>query len=336
MTETLTPLFDKLADHLDHADRVLLLNPERGDPDSIGCTLALAHHLARQKKAYTVFSLNLSVTTLQFLPKFEEILSKRSELHLDQYDLIVTADFGDIEMTGINDALQRVDRRRCLLINIDHHIGNGLFGDLNILNTNSAAAAEIVFDLFTHLRWPLDHHIATCLLTSILFDTMNFSNPNTTPQSFAIAAQLLQNGARMHQATNFLLRNKSVTKLRLWGRALTRLQLNRDTGVASTYLTERDFSQCGADPYASEGLADYMNNLAGAKAVLIVKERGGNIIKGSLRTTGDEIDVAELARQYGGGGHRRSAGFTIQGKIQETNGSWQIDQLQKPPNQSTL
>lgn len=316
--------FNQIAAHIDRARNILLLNPEKGDGDSLGSTLAVAHHLERQGKKHTVFSHGLGKNHYAFLPRFSHIIRHADQLDLQQFDLIIGIDYADPKMTGIHDQIQALDRSRVTVIIIDHHPTNEHFGDLNIIHAESAAAAEIVFALFDHHRWPIDRDIATCLLTGILTDTGTFSHRNTTETTLAIAARLLAAGAEMHRITQSTMRNKPIATLRLWGTAFSRLQLNTQSGLVTTFITERDMQETGADEEAAGGIANFLNMLDGAKAVLVLRESGDGRVKGSFRTTGDDVDVSALAAQFGGGGHRRAAGFVIPGKIECTNGVWQI------------
>ncbi len=319
-----TELYAKVGEHLDRAQHVLLLNPEGGDGDSFGSTLAFANHLAQRNKRYAVLSHRAVRKMFTFLPRFEEVRTNATELDLLAFDLIIGVDFADTKMTGIEKQLRALDRTRCPVVNIDHHPTNTQYGDINIVDPQSAAASEIVFGLFHHHGWHIDKHIATCLLTGIMTDTSNFSNRNTTKRSLEIAATLLRHGARMRTITDFTYRNKTVGALRLWGKALARLQHNADTGLVTTFITQQDFAECGVGEEAAGGVANFLNKLEGAKAVLVLRELDDGRIKGSFRTTGDEVNVAELAGAFGGGGHRRAAGFTIKGRIQEVDGVWKV------------
>lgn len=315
--------FDKLADILNGAHNVLLLNPERGDGDSLGSTLALAHHLKRKRKQHTVFSHNLAPKTYSYLPRIEHIVRHRDDLDFGAFDVIVGIDYADSKMTGIHDLLENRSDSTKLVI-IDHHQTSETSGDLNIIHPQSAAAAEIVFALFDHHRWPIDRAVATCLLTGVLTDSGIFSNRNTTDTTLAIAARLLTAGADMNTITHSTMRNKSTATLRLWGTAFSRLQLNPATGLVTTFITDADMRETGADDDAASGIANFLNMLDGAKAVLVLRESGDGRVKGSFRTTGDEVDVAQLAAQFGGGGHRRAAGFVVPGKIECVNGVWKV------------
>jgi len=192
------------------------------------------------------------------------------------------------------------------------------------VETDAASTTDILFRIFNHNRFRINKEIATCLLTGIITDTGSFSNLATTPQSISNASELLINGARAKDIINNALTKQSIGVLKLWGRAFSRLIKNSHTNIAITVVTLKDFKECGVENESAEGIANFLNNLNGAKAILVLKEQSDGTIKGSLRTTQDNIDVSKLARVLGGGGHKKAAGFTIKGKIEETKGGWKI------------
>lgn len=316
--------FTAVAEHINNARNVLILNPEGGDGDSFGSSLALANYLFGIGKNHTVFAKRAARRTFSFLPRFEHIASDPAMLDLASYDLMISVDFADPAMTGIMDILAQRNQEKLPWINIDHHPTNLNFGSINIVDPHSAAACEIMYTLFDRHGWRIDKHIATCLLTGILTDTSNFSNRNTTNRSLEIAARLLLHGARMRRITDFTYRNKTTGALRLWGKVLDRLQPDPETGVMTTFIAQQDLEECRVDDEAASGVANFLNKLEGSGAVLVLRELGDGRVKGSYRTTGDDINVAELAGKYGGGGHRRAAGFTVKGRIANVNGSWRV------------
>lgn len=295
------------------AQRVLLVNPAGGDGDSFGSTLALANHRANMRAQYAVVALNPTSRTYRFLPRYEEVHPDPARLNLDSYDCICTFDFSDIELSGFADALLlRQDR----LLNFDHHPTNTGFGRMNIVDPRCAATSEIVHQLFLANRWRVDSAIATCLLAGIVSDTGVFAFRNTTASTVAAAAALLRSGARLHTIHDYTYRNKTVNALRLWGVALDRLSRITDDVVA-TYVTQQDFADYGVGEDAVEGVANFLNALDDAKAILLLRELPDGKVKGSIRTMRDDVDVAKMAQSVGGGGHRRAAGFVSEKSIQE-------------------
>ena len=321
--ETPNTEYLQVATRIRAARRVLLLNPEGGDGDSFGATIALSRLCGRLGVPADVFALHASRSVYGFLPNFSGILTEPGRLDYAAYDCIIACDIAHLGLTGLAD-LSSSDQKTKTIINIDHHATNQRFGTMNIVDAERAAACELVYDLARASRWALDAGTATCLLTGIVSDTGMFAYRNTTDRTLAIAAHLLRCGARLNIITAFAYRRKSVGTLHLLGTALTRLTRDAATGLVTTYLTRADFSGAGVDETAAEGIANFLNILGNEKGVVFLKELPGNKVKGSVRTMQDDIDCAQLARQYGGGGHRRAAGFVLDGTIDDIRHVWNL------------
>jgi len=165
--------------------------------------------------------------------------------------------------------------------------------------------------------------MATCLMTGLLTDTSNFSNPATTVKSLEIASELLLKGVSMRDITKRLMRNKPIGALKIWGRALERLRWDPKTRVASTALYRQDLKEHPIDDEHLEGLSNFLNHLLKAEVVLVLKEVAEGKVKGSYRSATD-VDVATLAKAFGGGGHKKAAGFTVEGRIVEGEHGWTV------------
>jgi phosphoesterase RecJ-like protein len=139
-----------------------------------------------------------------------------------------------------------------------------------------------------------------------------------------VASHLLNIGARHQEINKNILRNKSLSLLKLWGRAFERLRYNSSYDLAFTVITSQDITECGAESESASGLSNFFNDLAGAKASLVLIEQPDGTIKGSLRTTRDDVDVAKLAKTLGGGGHQKAAGFSVSGRLVYNEGNWFI------------
>jgi len=187
----------------------------------------------------------------------------------------------------------------------------------------ASSTSEIVYKFLNHFNFEINKNIATCLLTGILTDTGNFTNGATTVSALKIASDLLIRGARFNQITFSTSKNKSLAILKLWGRILSRLEEN-DLGVVFTVITLKDLEESELDREALEGVANFLNNLAGLRIILVLKEEENGFIKGSLRSNDDVLDVSEIAKFLGGGGHKKAAGFTIKGQLVEVDGKWKV------------
>lgn len=318
----------QLETRLKQADRVLLTMTTGIDGDSIGSMLGLAHLVRHLGKTYVCHSPEPIPPMFDYLLGPHPVM-RELEDSVHDYSLVVIFDTGDIKRSPLVDELLKRDPNKTLLVNIDHHptvtkYKNKELVDLNYVDTTAGATTEIIFKILETLNIPMSNHAANSLLTGILTDTGNFSNQGTTLESLEIAAKLMAKGADHKRITTATMRNKSIGTLQLWGRALSRLTYNKKNDLVSTVVTLQDLQECGVDNEAAVGIANFLNSLGEGKVALVLQEMPEGKVKGSFRTTSN-VDVAALAKQFGGGGHTKAAGFTIDGKlIQEKNG-WRVE-----------
>jgi len=317
-------LINKLEQLILVARKILIMVHQKPDGDALGSGLAFSEFLDTLGKANDFFSLGPIASSADFLPGRKKIKSDFGKIALSDYDLLIILDCGDLKQTGIETELRALPPN-LPIINIDHHRTNENFGVLNILDPESSSTAEIVFALFETLNFPISKDAATLLLTGLITDTANFSNPATTFASLEAAGKLLSRGAKLGEISSNVLQNKSLDVLKFWGIILSRLSENKELGVVTTVITKEDLDLANLDEEALDGVTNFLNNLKGAKIVLVLKALEDGKIKGSFRTTTPGIDVSRLAKTFGGGGHAKAAGFTIPGKLVKIEGGWRIE-----------
>ncbi|MBU1146703.1 bifunctional oligoribonuclease/PAP phosphatase NrnA [Patescibacteria group bacterium] len=317
-------LINKLEQLIFRAKKSLVMVHQKPDGDALGSALAFSEFLDALGKPNDFFALGPITTSADFLPGREKIKSDFGKISLSDYDLIIMLDCGDFKQTGIEAELRALPAE-FPIINIDHHQTNENFGILNIVDPESSSTAEIVFSLFEQLNFPVSKNAATALLTGLITDTANFSNPATTFSSLEAAGRLLAHGAKLGEISSNVLQNKSLDVLKFWGIILSRLTENKELGIVTTVITQEDLELANLDEEALEGVTNFLNNLKGAKMVLVLKALEDGKIKGSFRTTTPGIDVSRLAKTFGGGGHAKAAGFTIPGKLVKIEGGWRIE-----------
>lgn len=316
-------IYKEIFEKLSESERTLVIAHQNPDGDAVGSMLALTHFLDQTTGNNHIFCLTDPMDSFNFLPGIERINTDNRVFDQHEFDTIVILDSGDLKYCGVDIHIEKLSYNP-VIVNIDHHPTNTHFGHINLVETNAASTTDILYRIFEHNRFNISKDIATCLLTGIMTDTGSFSNLATTSQSIQNASELLINGARKQEIIDNALTFQSIGMLKLWGRAFSRLVKSEFTDVAITVITQKDFQECGVESDSAEGVANFLNNLHGAKAVLVLKEQKDGTIKGSLRTTDDEVDVSGFARLFGGGGHKKAAGFTIKGRIKETPSDWRI------------
>ncbi len=322
--ENLAEVKKAIIREIEAAQFILLVAHQKPDGDAAGACLALAHYLDNLKKNYTCFSLDELNPYLRFLPKAEEFRQNKEIWKNKDFDLIIVLDSGDLKYAGIEPYINDFTHDY-KIINIDHHATNSRYGHYNLVMSSASSTCEIVHELLESVN-ALNKEIATCLLTGIITDTGGFSNLATTSSAIEAASRLLLKGANLKQITNYTLNHRPYNVLRLWGRALERLEEDPQTGIIATYITQQDFKECLVDESARDGVANFLQSLDQnkTKAIMVYSETNDGRIKVSLRTTNPLLNVAQFAKLMGGGGHAKAAGFEIAGHLQETKQGWKI------------
>jgi phosphoesterase RecJ-like protein len=203
------------------------------------------------------------------------------------------------------------------VVNIDHHASNTNFGKVNIVDITASSTSEILVALLEMLgkevEGMLDSDIATCLLTGITTDTGSFQNSNTTPKSLTVAAQLVAAGGRQQDIIKHIFRTRSLSTLRLWGRALSYIKEDSTLKFAWSTLSKADFVAAQANQEESSGVIDELLKTAqGMDFVVLLTERD-NGVHGSFRSINPSTDVSQLASLFAGGGHPQAAAFFLPG-----------------------
>ncbi len=236
---------------------------------------------------------------------------------LEDYDLIITVDTAEMHQLGKFYENHPDIFYKIPVINIDHHASNAEFGNINHVDITASAATEILTPLIQKLEEVtgeklIDEDIATLLLAGIITDTGSFQHSNTTPKSFAVAAELLDMGARQQEIIKHVYKTKSLTTLKLWGRVLSKIKYEKEYHLVWSTISQKDLADIGAEMEESGAIIDeLLNNAPGAEIVALLKEKQPGLLSGSLRSTTPHVDASKMASLFGGGGHKQAAGFRI-------------------------
>lgn len=237
-----------------------------------------------------------------------------------QYDLIITVDCAELkQLRGMYESHTEMFTQ-IPVINIDHHISNVHYGKLNYVDIMASSTTELLLPLIQLLEKEentslLDEDIATLLLTGIITDTGSFQNANTTPRAFTKASELVGYGARQQEIIQHIYKTKQLTQLKLWGRVLSKIQVDQKLRMVWSVVTQQDFKETGSSEDETGDIIDeLMTNAPGAEIVILIKEKSDGSVSGSLRSTIPSVDSSRIAEFFGGGGHTQAAGFLIKGK----------------------
>jgi len=293
------------------------------DGDTVASTIALYLSLKSLGKKVSMVCKDEIPKPFLFLPKVKDI---RKDILFGDFEVIIVIDCGDLKRTGFAERLKKFAKVFKKLINIDHHPRNDLWkiANLNLVDQEASSASEIVWPILKNLPIKITGDIATAILTGIYTDTGGFKHSNTTPVTLEIASELLNYGAKLKTITRSVALNKSLAALRLWGVTLSRIHKNQDLQVISSVITSEDLKKWGATYYDLAGVVNLMNAIPDSKAAILFFETPDGNIRASLRTEKEEVDVSKIARLFGGGGHKKAAGFTIEAKLKLSGENWEI------------
>lgn len=298
---------------LGEAKRIVCVCHRNPDGDAVGSLIAIGLLCEREfpEARIEMRCIDSVPDTFRFLAGSQRIVSGAPNPR--EGDAFVFVDSAEPKLTEMHETHPELFDGSYPSINIDHHPGNSLFGTVNIIVPEASSACEIVLDLADDAGWPLTVDIATALLTGVYTDTGGLLHSNTSAKVYRSVSRLLRAGARRQAVVNAVFRTAKVSTLKLWGRVLEKISLTEEGGAISA-VTEGDFRATGADYSELTGAIDYVNAVPGMRFSLILSERDGKV-KGSLRTLRDDVDVADMAGKFSGGGHRKAAGFALQGKL---------------------
>ncbi len=294
------------------ARHITIIGHVSPDGDAVGSILGLSAALSRVNKECLLVLPDRVPEIFRFLPGVDNIAEKPARL--DATDLIIVLDASDPNRLGTVysdnlDLFQSVP-----ILNIDHHSTNSFTTTSAIIDPTAAATAELITMLLHELSIPLDTVAAICLLTAVVSDTQCFRTPSTTARSLEIAVRLMEAGASLSWVVDCLYKKQPITKVSLWGQALSTMQLSGK--VVWACVTRDAFIKSKASVEETDGLVDVLAGVREATVAALFKEIPGGGIKISLRSSGD-VDVAQLAAYFNGGGHAGAAGFFLDCSIEQ-------------------
>ena len=304
---TATNRVSDIRDEILSRQRFLITSHARPDGDSIGSQLAMAFALDALGKTVRLVNADPAPEHYQDFPGMGRIeIAGRAE-NVD-VDAVIVMECSDLARTGV------IGLDDQFLINIDHHAGNRMYGALNWHDESAAACGEMVFDLIQSLGVELTPEIATHIYLAILTDTGSFHHSNITPRTFDICRQTVEAGVNPAVMARRVFDSNSFGKLKLIGALLDRMELVNGGQLAVLYMDDEMLAATGSTHNDTEGLINLPLTAREIQAVVFFKVTGSGDVRVSMRSKYD-VDVRKVANEYGGGGHKNAAGFTIDGEL---------------------
>ena len=304
---------------IDKAEKVLLIAHRKPDGDTLGTCIAFFHALKKEGKDPVMACIDDVPDRYLYMPDVKDFIK---EFNYREYDLLIVCDAGASYMTDYHKIHPDIFKGDVPIINIDHHASNDNFGTVNIVDHHAASTTMILYKFFKFAGYLFTPQIATALLTGLYNDTGSFMHQNTTPDTLRIAGEMTAAGGRVVDVSKNLFKTTPVSTLKLWGRVLENLKINSE-GIAMSVITKQDFDECGAEIDELSGAVDFINCVPGTKFTVLLHEDDTGNVKGSFRTRNENVDLEEIAGKFGGGGHKKAAGFSIPGKL-EKEVRWKI------------
>ncbi|MFC1835542.1 bifunctional oligoribonuclease/PAP phosphatase NrnA [Thermodesulfobacteriota bacterium] len=297
-------MIDKIARILREEDRFVVVTHVNPDGDAIGCLLGLSLALSEMgKKSWPLASRKVP-DLYGFLPGIDRVATDISEIP-ERPSWIISVDAAEARRISGN---INAWRDKAKLINIDHHATNPEFGDINYIDPSATSTAELVYQILKEAGYRLSPGVGKCLYTGIITDTGGFRFAGVNSRTLQIGSEILASGFDSYDVAMPLFEEMPITRFHLERLVLDRMEVLLDGKLIISTLYREDFIALGADKSESENLVDRLREIRGAEAGVLITANFDDLTRVSLRSK-HNIDVAEIAGAFGGGGHKRAAGI---------------------------
>ena len=301
----LKELYEQVGGLIDAHDEILIFGHKDADGDTLGCSLGFAEALRTiGKKAWVIIPPPVP-QMYEWLPGYDHIVD-RPPAGADP-QLVLFFDAGNMERSGTS---VRHIAAHATIVNIDHHLTNAMFGDINVIDPDAAAVGEMVVDMLDTYGYEITPSIATNLYTAIMTDTGGFRHENTTAHALEYAARLAQLGANPGLIASMVYKSRPLTTLKLNALSLAEMRVEAEGRLVWSTVTRQMLKEAGAVMAEAEGIIDNLNSIGGLDLAILFKEVSERMTKISVRSRG-AVDAAALTAEFGGGGHLRAAGAEI-------------------------
>jgi phosphoesterase RecJ-like protein len=306
---------ETLLELLVSADTIGLMTHKDGDGDAFGSMLGLERGLKLLGKKTVIFSNEKLSRIFEFL---NEKIEYEPEEEYKDMDLLIGLDANSIKRFTIPEIMESAKDRGVRIAIIDHHMAGDIetIADCYLKADEESCTSEMVFDILADLKVKIDKVTASIILLGIETDTFSMQFVNTKPKTFEVVAELLRRGARLKPIVESAFGGRPISTVKLLGRVMNRLTLDKKNGLVKSFITKKDASELQLETEASSGVANFIEQVEGAKIVAVFEERPEGIVKVSLRSNNSNVDVEKIAKSLGGGGHKKAAGFECEGTLQ--------------------
>lgn len=297
----------EIKEKIEQSDNIIIVGHINPDGDTVGAGLALLLGLEKKypnKKIDFVLQDNVP-QNIAFLKGSNKIKKTEDVADLN-YDLAIFVDSATIERVGkVAEIVGDIFK-----INIDHHISNPKYGDINVVKDISSTS-EIMYSILKELDIEITLEIGEAIYLGLVNDTGNFAHSNVTDKTFLVASELMSLGVNNNKIVNDFFKTKSYERMKVLGKALSEMVFVEEKKLMHFYLSFDALRSLNAIKDDTEGIVEELINYSGSEVSLFLREEESGKIKGSLRSK-HNIDVNRIAGIFNGGGHIKAAGFTTE------------------------
>ena len=307
-SKTLTRICQEICD----CQHIVVVSHKNPDGDALGSVLGL--HLALKemgKRSIAICSGSIP-RQCEFLPNSSEIQKTPPPQQPDAVFIL------DCDGSHRIAAPANFISNSKLIINIDHHPMNPSFGHINWIDPKASSVGEMIYRLLKKLTITITPNIAQCLYSAIATDTGTFRFENTSSRSLKIASELVGNGADPALTAQEFFESRPANSTKLMGLALSSLKFDRRNKISWAVITKEDFRKTKTTDEDTEGIVNFVRSIKGAQVGVLFRELTNKVIRISLRSSERNINVRDIALDFGGGGHLNAAGCTVKGDLNES------------------
>jgi len=306
----------RILEELKEGKSFLVLSHQNPEGDALGSTLAIAFALKSMGKSVTTFNQDGVPDNLMFLPGAHDVSTSLSPD--GRYDVILALDCGDPELLGNTFARWRksIGKSPSIIV-IDHHETNKGFGKHNYVDPKASSAGEMIYRLLRKIPVEITPAIATHIYTAILCDTGSFRYSNTTHRAFKIVEEMVRKGADPCEISQHVFETQPLRRIKLLALVLNTLEVTPDGKVASVTILREMYDKTGARKEDAEEFINYTRSIEGVEVGILFREVKENKFRISFRSK-RSVDVANIAQEFGGGGHHSASGCSVEGTLEES------------------
>lgn len=281
--------------------------------DALGSVLGFYNIVKRLGKQATIIIDDRLPYGYDFLPGIKSIRHLGKKLESIKFDCLVVLDCADLKRTG---RVYKLNKNRQLILNIDHHVSNKIFGDVNWVDAQASSCSEMIYRLHKRLHLEIDKNTALVLYTGLMTDTGSFRYSNTASSTFSAAAELMKFGINVAQIYRYTYENITSQEAKLLLKFLSKIRFFGQRKIATFQIDSKLYKGKRVGLDLADQVLSFGRAIKGVQVVVLFKHNLGlkSQVRVNLRSQG-KVDVNKVAAFFGGGGHKTAAGCTVLGSF---------------------